>query len=146
MRIGEGEDLDPEIVLELMRKGVINGRRKTLHRGKAVVTFIMGSRELYDFAGWSGTGLSAPTMTVTIAKGSTGNRSYTATWAAKPLDADRVNIGDLYYNLRAAGQTAEVTSQSEAPPFWTTSITTANIPESVVYLGTTYSVTGIGDL
>ena len=36
-------------VMELMRKGVINGRRKTLHRGKAVVTFIMGSRELYDF-------------------------------------------------------------------------------------------------
>ena len=36
-------------VMELMRKGVINGSRKTLHRGKAVVTFIMGSRELYDF-------------------------------------------------------------------------------------------------
>ncbi|MBR6903346.1 MAG: acetyl-CoA hydrolase/transferase family protein, partial [Bacteroidales bacterium] len=36
-------------VMELMRKGVINGRRKTLHRGKAVVTFIMGSKELYDF-------------------------------------------------------------------------------------------------
>ena len=99
----------------------------------------------YDFAGWTGTGLSEATMSVTIAQGSTGNRSYTATWAAKPLDADRVNIGDLYYNLRAAGQTAEVTSQSEAPPFWTTSITTANIPESVVYLGTTYSVTGIGE-
>ncbi len=36
-------------VMDLMKRGVINGRRKTLHRGKAVVTFIMGSRELYDF-------------------------------------------------------------------------------------------------
>ncbi len=36
-------------VMELMQKGVINGSRKTLHRGKAVVTFIMGPRELYDF-------------------------------------------------------------------------------------------------
>ncbi len=36
-------------VMELMKSGVINGRRKTLHRGKAVVTFIMGPRELYDF-------------------------------------------------------------------------------------------------
>ena len=36
-------------VMELMKMGVVNGRRKTLHRGKAVVTFIMGSRELYDF-------------------------------------------------------------------------------------------------
>ena len=36
-------------VMELMKNGNINGRRKTLHKGKAVVTFIMGSRELYDF-------------------------------------------------------------------------------------------------
>ena len=36
-------------VMDLMKAGVINGRRKTLHRGKAVVTFIMGSQELYDF-------------------------------------------------------------------------------------------------
>ena len=34
----------------------------------------------YDFAGWTGTGLEAATMEVTIAKGSTGDRSYTATW------------------------------------------------------------------
>lgn len=36
-------------VMDLMRSGVINGSRKTLHRGKVVVTFIMGTRELYDF-------------------------------------------------------------------------------------------------
>ncbi len=34
----------------------------------------------YVFAGWTGTGLSAPAMTVTIPQGSTGNRYYTATW------------------------------------------------------------------
>ena len=34
----------------------------------------------YTFAGWTGTGLDAATTTVTIAKGSTGNREYTATW------------------------------------------------------------------
>ena len=36
-------------VMELMKKGVITGRRKTLHRDKAIVTFIMGTKELYDF-------------------------------------------------------------------------------------------------
>ena len=36
-------------VIPLVGKGIINGRRKTLHRGKVVVTFIMGTRELYDF-------------------------------------------------------------------------------------------------
>ena len=37
----------------------------------------------YTFAGWSGTGLAADSTTVTIAKGSTGNREYTANWTAK---------------------------------------------------------------
>ena len=35
----------------------------------------------YVFEGWTGTGLSAPTETVTISMGSTGNRSYTAVWS-----------------------------------------------------------------
>ncbi len=34
----------------------------------------------YTFAGWTGTGLSEPTVTVTVTKGSMGNRSYTANW------------------------------------------------------------------
>lgn len=36
----------------------------------------------YAFAGWTGTGLSSATTSVSIAKGSTGNRSYTATWTS----------------------------------------------------------------
>lgn len=34
----------------------------------------------YTFAGWTGTDLTQPAMTVTVEKGSTGNREYTATW------------------------------------------------------------------
>ena len=34
----------------------------------------------YSFRGWTGTGLSGATKTVTVSKGSTGNRSYTANW------------------------------------------------------------------
>ena len=40
------------------------------------------SRTGYNFAGWTGTDLSSATTTVTIPKGSVGNRSYTATWSA----------------------------------------------------------------
>lgn len=36
-------------VLELVESGVITGRCKTLHPGKMVATFLMGSRRLYDF-------------------------------------------------------------------------------------------------
>ena len=46
----------------------------------ADITLPTPTREHYDFAGWTGTGLDAATMTVVIAQGSTGNRSYTATW------------------------------------------------------------------
>ena len=47
------------------------------------ITLVNPTRKGYDFAGWTGTGLTAATMNVTIAKGSTGDRSYTATWTAK---------------------------------------------------------------
>jgi 4-hydroxybutyrate CoA-transferase len=37
-------------VVELVRSGVITGKKKTLHPGKMVATFLMGSEELYHFA------------------------------------------------------------------------------------------------
>ena len=59
-------------------------------------------------------------------------------------DYERVQIGDLYYNLDATSQTAEVTSQNSSYPYWSTTITTAIIPSSVEYNSVTYSVTNIG--
>lgn len=36
-------------VLNLIRKGVITGDKKSIHKGKIVTSFLMGSRQLYDF-------------------------------------------------------------------------------------------------
>jgi acetyl-CoA hydrolase len=36
-------------VVDLVRRGVVTNDRKTLHRGKLVTSFVMGSRALYDF-------------------------------------------------------------------------------------------------
>jgi len=44
------------------------------------ITLNNPTREGYSFAGWTGTGLDEATTTVTIAQGSAGDRSYTATW------------------------------------------------------------------
>ena len=47
------------------------------------------TKKYYTFAGWTGTGLTDPTETVTIPKGSTGDRTYSATWTQhgfKPAD------------------------------------------------------------
>ena len=44
------------------------------------ITLVNPTRDGLAFGGWTGTGLEGPTLTVTIAKGSTGNREYTANW------------------------------------------------------------------
>lgn len=36
-------------VIELMQNGIINNRRKTLHQGKAIVSFVLGTKRIYDF-------------------------------------------------------------------------------------------------
>jgi uncharacterized repeat protein (TIGR02543 family) len=48
----------------------------------------------YNFAGWTGTGLSGPSASVTIPKGSSGLRSYSANWSAQPQSnlLERVGI------------------------------------------------------
>ena len=71
----------------------------------------------YIFRGWTGTDLDTPTFSLVIPKGSTGDRSYTATWSdplsyrvtfINPQDTIHIDIspeykevvfGDLYYSL-----------------------------------------------
>ena len=47
--LGIHSEMISDGVMELMKSGVVNNRKKTLHRGKAVMTFAMGSRAFYDF-------------------------------------------------------------------------------------------------
>ena len=56
-----------------------------------------------------------------------------------------VQIGDLYYNLDATNQTAEVTYQFRLDENNYKGLTSANIPASVTYNSVTYSVTSIGN-
>ena len=46
-------------------------------------TLVNPTKTGYDFAGWKGTGLDKATVDVTVPAGSTGSRSYTATWKIK---------------------------------------------------------------
>ena len=47
--LGIHSEMISDGVMELVRAGVVNGVRKTLHKGKIVATFVMGSREMYEF-------------------------------------------------------------------------------------------------
>lgn len=58
--------------------------------------------------------------------------------------AEKVQIGDLYYNLDADNLTAEVTYQESVSSNNYSGLTSANIPSSVTYSDKTFSVTSIG--
>ena len=47
--LGVHTEMFSDGIIPLVEKGVINNRKKTLHRGKIIATFVMGSRRLYDF-------------------------------------------------------------------------------------------------
>ncbi|MFH1745747.1 MAG: GNAT family N-acetyltransferase [Planctomycetota bacterium] len=47
--LGVHTEMFSDGIISLIEKGVITNARKTLHRGKVVASFAMGSRRLYDF-------------------------------------------------------------------------------------------------
>ncbi len=47
--LGIHSEMVSDGVKHLVEKGVITGRQKTLHKGKIIVNFLMGSREFYDW-------------------------------------------------------------------------------------------------
>ena len=86
-----------------LAEGVVDGSNKVEYDPEdEAFTLINPTRTGHTFMGWTGTGLSKPTMEVTIAKGSYGNRKYTAIW--------KVNAYTITYDT--AGGTLETTTQS----------------------------------
>lgn len=47
--LGVHSEMITDAHLELIHKGILTGRRKSLHRGKIITSFCVGSRRLYDF-------------------------------------------------------------------------------------------------
>lgn len=46
--LGIHTEMCPDGVVDLIESGIINGERKTLHRGKSVVSFVLGTQRLFD--------------------------------------------------------------------------------------------------
>lgn len=121
----------------------------------------------YTFAGWTGTGLASATMTVTIAAGSTGNRSYTATWTVNSytirflnydgsvLQSSSVNYGetpvysgetptkptDATYTYTFDTWSPAITAVSKAQDYTAQFSQTANVASVTVGGATTYYTT-----
>ena len=69
----------------------ISTNPKTYNITTNTITLKNPTRNGYTFAGWTGSNGSTPQTTVKIAKGSTGEKSYTANW--------KVNTYNISYNL-----------------------------------------------
>lgn len=62
--------------------GEVEGHNTTSYTVETPTFTLRNPRKTgYDFAGWTGTDITEPTMTVTIAQGSTGEREYRALWS-----------------------------------------------------------------
>jgi uncharacterized repeat protein (TIGR02543 family) len=58
-----------------------------------------------NFAGWTGTGINGAAMTVSIPKGSTGDRAYTATWTPTGTYAVKASVNNKKYGKVTGART-----------------------------------------
>ena len=76
-----------------LNNGVLdNSNPSTYKRTTNTFTLNNPTKEGYAFAGWTGTGLSGLTKTVTISKGSSGNRNYEANYELIPYSISYTNL------------------------------------------------------
>lgn len=47
--LGVHTEMCSDGVIELMESGVINGEKKSIHRGKVVLSFVLGTKKLFDY-------------------------------------------------------------------------------------------------
>ena len=86
--------------------GTVSDNPETYTVETASFTLNNPTRTGYTFAGWTGTGLGEATESVTIEKGSTGDRTYTATWTA--------NTYTVAFDQNADDAAGEMTAQTFA--------------------------------
>ena len=121
--------------------GVTN--RTTYNIETATFTLNNPIRDNYDFAGWTGTGLTAPTKTVSIAKGSTGNRSYTATWTPKTYTVTITGAGVTASNYAPKYGESVVITIAEDPDRTLTSLTVNGTDVTSQVRNNRYTITNV---
>jgi uncharacterized repeat protein (TIGR02543 family) len=85
------------------------------------ITIVNPTRTGYTFAGWTGTDLASPTMSVTISTGSYGDKSYTATWTANT------------YTVTLNNQSATTTGSESATATYNAAMPAITVPTKKGY-------------
>ena len=115
------------------------------------ITLTNPTKQGYEFKGWSGTGLTGDENTeVTIATGSTGNRTYTANWTASEISLAGKTLNNATYGTaytsnafdQATGGTGSYTyTLSNAPTGATINSTNRTISFPATVVPGTYNTT-----
>ena len=84
----------------------LSGQRTSYNVESSAYTLPTPTRTGYTFTGWTGSNGSTPQKSVTIAKGSTGNKSYTANWNANTYTVTYNGNGGLYNGSSTWSNTA----------------------------------------
>ena len=82
------------------------GNNPTSYTGESEITLSNPTKDGYTFLGWTGSNGNTPEETVTIAKGSTGDRNYKANW--------QQNAPDTYTLTLVAGTGIESVDENKA--------------------------------
>lgn len=77
------DDVEPFTITYDLNGGTVEGN-PAVYTERDTFTLKNPTRENYVFVGWTGTDLTEPSDNVTIQKGSTGHRKYTAVWKQDP--------------------------------------------------------------
>ena len=79
-----------------LNNGTNNSSNKNTYTMNDAVVLYAPTRTGYTFTGWTYSGQTTPVMNVTIQKGTTGNKTYTANWQANTYTVTyKVNGGTL---------------------------------------------------
>ena len=76
--------------------GTVSGNPTSYNVETNAFTLKNPTKSGYKFIGWSGTGINGKSTSVTITKGSSGNRTYTANFELLPLKISNYTIKDKY--------------------------------------------------
>jgi uncharacterized repeat protein (TIGR02543 family) len=111
--------------------GSVSGNPTSYQVDTASFTLKNPTKTGYNFDGWSGTGISGTSTSVTVSKGSTGNRSYTANWSV------------INYNISYTLNNGSVSGTNPTSYNITTNTFTLINPTRTGYTFTGWSGTGI---
>ena len=88
-------DMNSYSISYTLNDGTVSGNPTSYTIETANITLINPTRNYYTFTGWTGTGLSSATTSVTIPQGSTGNRAYTANWTAQTYPITFIEVKNV---------------------------------------------------